>query len=160
VSKKDRFSDNFPLGRHLSVLTRQYYGALTKSLEELDIERHYSILILLESSERKCNQQHISEALNIDKASMVRMLDYLSEKGYIKRIPNPDDRRQQHIALTDKAKKQLPRIHRSIAKLNKSATKGLSASEISGFYKMINTIYRNLSNEPAHEVVVNFKKVR
>jgi len=142
------------------MLTRLYYGALTKRLEQLDIERHYSILIILDKAKEECNQQLLSCMLKTDKATMVRMIDYLCDKGYIKRIANPDDRRAYHIQLTAKAKKVLPRIHKAIGELNALATLGLTAKETEIFHRGLELVTGNLVNEPAHKVIVNFKKVK
>jgi MarR family transcriptional regulator for hemolysin len=148
----------FPLGRHFSILTRLYYGALTKKLEHLDIDRHFSILIFLDTSKQECSQQCISDVLKIDKVSMVRIVDYLTEKGYIKRLPNPDDRREHHIKLTEKAKKVMPKIHKAVNELNRTATKGLSSKQVKIFYESLYILSSNLMDQPAHKVIVNFKK--
>ena len=149
---------DFPLGRRFGMLVRLYFGALTKKLEKLDIERHYSILILLENSKGNCSQQYISDFLKVDKVSMVRMIDYLTKKGYIKRLVNPNDRREHHIVLTNKAYKMLPKIHKAIDELNAVATKGLSPAEVDIFYKSLDLLTNNLEKQPAHAVLVNFKK--
>lgn len=150
----------FPLGKQFGSLTRLYYGALTKRLEHLDIERHFSILILIDTSEKECSQQYISDVMKKDKASMVRIIDYLTEKGYIIRVPNPKDRREYHIKLTDKANKIMSKIHKGVNDLNRTATKGLSSQQVKIFYKSIDIISSNLIKEPAHKVIVNFKKAK
>ena len=150
----------FPLGRQFGSLTRLYYGALTKRFDHLDIERHFSILILLDTSEKECSQQYISDVMKKDKASMVRIIDYLTEKGYIKRVQNVMDRREYHIKLTTKADKIMREIHKGVRELNKAATKGLSPRQINNFYETINIISANLMNVPAHKVIVNFKKAK
>jgi DNA-binding MarR family transcriptional regulator len=154
------FPIGFPLGRRFSLLVRLYFGALTKRLESLDIDRHYSILILVENSESNCSQQFLSNLLNIDKASMVRIIDYLVKKGYIKRLANPKDRREHHIQLTEKAKKILPRIHAAIDELNATATSGLTPKEQKSFYKGLDTLTANLSEEPGHAIIVKYSKAK
>jgi hypothetical protein len=89
MAEVSHFPTGFPMGRGFGLLMKLYFGALTKKLEQLDIDRHYSILILLESCDGNCSQQYISNLLQIDKASMVRIIDYLVKKGCIKRGINP-----------------------------------------------------------------------
>jgi DNA-binding MarR family transcriptional regulator len=160
VSQNRTFPVGFPLGRRFGLLMRLYFGALTKKLEALDIDRHYSILILLESTEENYSQQSISNLLKIDKASMVRMIDYLVKKGYLKRLVNPDDRREHHICLTEKAKKTLPRIHTAINELNDTATAGLTTTQIKSFYQGLELLTENLASEPGHTIVVNITKTK
>ena len=150
----------FPISRRLAILTRLYYGALTKKLEHLDIERHFSILILIDTSDKECSQQYISDVMKKDKASMVRIVDYLTGKGYIKRVLNPDDRREYHIKLTEKAKNVMPRIHKAVGDLNKTATKGLSSNKVRIFDDCLSAISSNLSNQPSHKVIVKFTKAK
>lgn len=159
MPKKALF-DQMPLGRHLSVLTKMYYGALSKRLEHLDLERYYSILILIESSEEKCTQQFISDTLRIDKASMVRIIDFLVKKKFLKRTANPKDRREYHMELTAKAVKIMPELHLQKNELNSIALKGLSKTEIELFYKTLSLICCNLSQQPADRIIVNYKKVK
>ncbi|HEV7231504.1 MAG TPA: MarR family transcriptional regulator [Bacteroidia bacterium] len=154
------FPSGFPLGRRFGLLMRLYFGALSKQLERLDIDRHYSILILLESSESQCSQQYLSDLLKIDKASMVRVIDYLVKKGYIKRRVNENDRRAHQLCLTDKAHKILPTIHAAIEGLNERATSGLSDKQIKNFYEGLDLLTSNLAGEPKHTIVVNVKKLK
>lgn len=41
--------DVLPFGRSLAVLAKTYFGALTKRLEHLEIERYYSVLMVIEA---------------------------------------------------------------------------------------------------------------
>ena len=156
----NEFPSGFPLGRRFGLLMRLYFGALTKKLEQLDIDRHYSVLILLENAEAPHCQQSISDLLKMDKASMVRVVDYLVKKGYVKRLINPDDRREHRLGLTDKAKKTMPRIHKAIEGLNSKVTSGLSPKQIKEFYGMLDLLDANLANEPKDAIVVNVKKLK
>src|ERR1035437_9051012 len=142
------------------MLTRMYYGALTKKLEQLDIDRHFSVLILLDQSTKPCSQKDISELLMKDKASMVRIIDYLSDKHYITRVTNPEDRRHQIITLTEKAKRLLPKIYSGVKQLNDIALKGLKRNEKKYFYSCIDTIFHNLQQQPKNKIVIKFKTTK
>jgi DNA-binding MarR family transcriptional regulator len=150
--------ERLPLGRSLSLLAKTYFGALTKRLEHLEIERHYSILIFIEESEKGCSQQHICDNLKIDKVSMVRMLDYLIKKKFIRKVQNPKDRREYFVELTQKAQNVMPEIHAEIKNLNDLAFKGMSKEKQKEFYRNICLIYTNVESLPAHKFFVNYKK--
>ena len=117
----DSLFETLPLGRSLALLAKTYFGALTKRLEHLEVERYYSILILIEDADKGCTQQFICDHLKIDKVSMVRILDYLTQKKYVKKVQNPEDRREYFVQLTPKAKKVMPEIHAAIDGLNELA---------------------------------------
>ena len=51
--------------------------------------------------------------LNSDKVSVVRMIDYLSNKGYVKRVKDLSDKRKYGLILTLKAENEMPQNKKS-----------------------------------------------
>lgn len=147
-----------PLGKYMGVLTKIYFGALSKKLEPLGVDRHFSTLIAIDKTKEKCTQQYLSDFLNFDKVSMVRMLDYLVDKKMIVRTVNPNDRREHIIELTPKAKKIMPEIHKGIAEMNATAFKGVNKQDREVFYSCMTTILKNIEFLPANEVDIKLKK--
>jgi len=129
-------------------------------LEYLEIDRYYSVLIMLERNKGNCTQQCLCDKLKIDKASMVSIIDYLESNKLIKRKINPDDRRAYRLELTQKALTILPDLHREIDTLNKLALKGLKKSEAVFFHHALTIITDNLVIQPSASVVINFKKAK
>ena len=150
--------ESLPFGRSLAILAKTYFGALTKRLEHLEIERHYSVLIFIERANNGCTQQCICDCLKIDKVTMVGVLDYLIKKKYVKKKVNPADRREHLIELTKKAKTVLPEIHAAIDELNSSAFKGLSKQKQKEMYLCVNLIQSNLDSLPSQKIYINYKK--
>lgn len=146
-----------PFGRSLAILTKSYFGALAKRLEHLEIERYYSILIIIHKSETVCTQHYIGEQLKIDKVSMVRMIDYLIKKGFVKKIQNPNDRREYFIELTAKATQLMPELYAAIDEVNKAALKGLNKEQQKMLYENIATIQTNLDSLPSEKIFINYK---
>jgi DNA-binding MarR family transcriptional regulator len=96
--------------------------------------------------------------LDVDKVSMVRVMDYLMENGMITREVNSKDRREHLIKLTAKAKKILPEVYQGINKMNSLALKGLNKSEREQFYVMMSKMAKNIENLPVNEVDIQLKK--
>lgn len=149
---------SLPLGRSLAILTKSYYGALTKRLEHLEIERYYSILILIERLENGCTQQYICDQLKMDKVSMVRIMNFLIEKKYLRKIQNPTDKRAYLVELTKKSLRILPEIHQAIDAVNAYALNGLSASQQKVLYGHLSKMQTNLEELPTKKIFINFKK--
>ena len=149
-----------PLGRHLAILTKMYYGALSKRLEHLEIEKHYSVLVFIENHKDSCTQQDLCDALKIDKTSMVSVIDYLERKNFIKRIVNSEDRRAYLLKLTAKAIKLMPEVNREIAAMNKVALKGLSKVQADAFKNALCQISANLNAQPTSSGVIKYKKIK
>ena len=156
----DALLESLPFGRSLAVLAKTYFGALTKRLEHLEIERHYSILIFIENAPEGCTQQCICDCLKIDKVSMVSKLDDLIRKKFIKKTVNPEDRREHLIELTGKAKNALPEIHKAIESINKDAFKGLSKEQQKELYRFMHIVQSNLEPLPSQKIYINYKKAK
>jgi DNA-binding MarR family transcriptional regulator len=147
-----------PLGKYMGALTKSYFGALSKKLEHLGTDRHFSTLVAIHTAEQKCTQQYLSDLLNFDKVSMVRMLDYLVSRKMITRSVNPEDRREHIIGLTPKAKKIIPLVSKGIMEMNETAFKGVNKHDRELFYSCMAIILKNLEDLPAHKVDIKLKK--
>jgi DNA-binding MarR family transcriptional regulator len=131
-------------GRKFSLLGRLYLSALAKELKSLDLERHFSVLILINAMGDQCSQKFIADTLHVDKAMMVGVLDDLDKKGFIKRTQNPSDRREYWIQLTSKGKKSMPEIIAAVNRLNKSIMRSVSQPEEKKLHSQLESIYKNL----------------
>ncbi|CAN5422800.1 hypothetical protein BH11BAC2_BH11BAC2_25230 [soil metagenome] len=146
-----------PLGTLLAIITKQYAGVLSHMIEPSGIDRYYSILLLIESEGRPLSQQFIADHLFTDKASMVRIMNYLLKAGMIHKIVNPDNRREFLISLSAKGTKILPEINAVIAELNKIVFKGITSNERKQFYQSIQKITTNLEQLPSKQIILQYK---
>jgi len=144
---------NMPLGKICSMVTKPYYGALTKKMEHLKLEKNFSVLILLEEN-KNCTQQYIATALQIDKVSMVKIIDGFAKQGLVKRVQNPKDRREYFVELTPKGKKVLPEIHKAIKELNDIAFKDFTQKERDAFDKSLIKVYNNVKHFPSSHIIM------
>lgn len=147
TSKKISIFDieEFSLGKKFSLLGRLYLSSLSKQLNHIGLERHFSVLVIINEMGEKCCQKYIADAFGVDKTMMVSVLDDLAEKGFIKRIQNPADRREYWIHLTPKGKKSIPEIMTKVNALNKKILKGMEIKKVN---KELKSIYENLLIQP------------
>jgi len=157
-SFKNNTMDEYPLGKAMGAITKGYWGALSKKLEHIGIDRHFTTMVAIDTTKEKCTQQYLSDLLAIDKVAMVRVLDYLFANGMITRDVNPLDRREHIIKHTAKAKRVMPVIHKGINEMNKIAFKGFSKNNQKLFNGFITTIILNLKSLPVNEVDIKIKK--
>ncbi len=134
-----------PVGRIFSMLGKGYLHLLRAKLRHLDIDRNYYALVLISAHDGEITQQELALLLGQDKVSIVRVVDYLSEKGYIKRIKKPDDLRKHRIMLTEKAKFAIPEIQQSFKEINNLVLDGLSGLQVSGFTETISKISKTIT---------------
>jgi DNA-binding MarR family transcriptional regulator len=142
-----------PLGKLCSMVTKPYFGALILKMEHLGLEKNFSVLILIEKKEN-CTQQYISDTLQIDKVTMVKVIDDLTKKNLVRRVQNPKDRREYFIELTVAGYKILPKIHKAIKELNDVAFKGLKPKEQKEFYETLVKVSDNVKAFPISHIVV------
>jgi len=118
----------------------------------------FFVLVVIKENKAASTQQYLANTLQIDKVAMVKIMEYLSEKGYVKRTRNLKDRREIHVQLTAKGNKKMEQIYKAIHKTNKEATAGLSEKQKSNFIKILDVINHNLCGIPAKKMILEIKK--
>ncbi|HSY76437.1 MAG TPA: MarR family transcriptional regulator [Bacteroidia bacterium] len=138
--------EEFSFGRKFGLLGRLYLSVLAQKLKHLGLEKHFSVLVLIDKMGSQCSQKFIADTLHIDKTMMVGVLDDLGKKGFIKRTQNPTDRREYWIQLTAKGKKHMPEIKQTVNTINKAIMKEFNANDVKDFHNRLNIIYKNIKS--------------
>ncbi len=146
-----------PIGTQALILSKLYYGVLSKSLETLDTDRYYSILHFIYRN-NGCCQQKICNALAIDKTALVKVLSYLSRAGLILKKVNPNDRREQIIFLSKKGEQQTEEIIRAFTAIDQYIFVNLTAQEAHVFKKVLREIPGHLQSLPSNDLFFQYKK--
>ena len=148
-----------PVGTEALILSKLYYGALSKNLEKLEIERYYSVLMFL-YHHNGCCQQVICDNLRIDKTAMVKVLDYLSKANCIERKVNAGDRREHFIYLSKKGIKYSKEIIKTFGELDQKAFGTITENEKKVFRKVLHHLSDNLKVLPSNDLFFNYKKTK
>lgn len=145
------------VGTKALILSKLYYSVLSKSLENIDVERHYSVLFFL-NEHNGCNQQCICNNLAIDKTAMVKVIDHLIKVGFVDRNVNPDDRREHFIVLTKKGQKQTTEIVNAFNDIDKEIFSVVSKEEKAVFNKVLCQLSSKLKELPANDLFFHYKQ--
>jgi MarR family transcriptional regulator, organic hydroperoxide resistance regulator len=95
------------LGASFARLARAMIEAETPILRAHDLEMwDYAVLSALESAAAP-TQSELAAAVYRDKTRLIPILDRLAAKGLISRTPDPADRRNRVVALTDEGRAAL-----------------------------------------------------
>lgn len=86
----------------------------------------------------------LSQRTSLAKTTLTSMLDRLEQKGYLERAPDPLDRRQIRIMLTDKARELRDRYQQVSAQMNAIFYQEFSEEEIIQFDHMLARVLENL----------------
>ena len=87
-------------------------------------------------------QAELSEKSEIDRATIVGLIDRLADEGLVTRQPYKGDRRAYRICLTDKGKALEGRLGAIAEKTNQEFTKTLTKPEIKSLKEMLNKLRR------------------
>lgn len=82
----------------------------------------------------------IAQLANMTKQSVGEIVDDLVERGYVKRIPDPDDRRAKLICLTDRGEEAQAYGLRTFAKVEKEWAKRYGAERIAALRELLEEI--------------------
>jgi len=81
-----------------------------RRLEPFGVEpRAYAVLKALSEDDGR-SQRALSTELGIHRNVMVTVVDKLEQRGLVKRMPHPGDRRAFAVTLTEKARDLLPKL--------------------------------------------------
>ncbi|MCC8426573.1 MarR family winged helix-turn-helix transcriptional regulator [Mucilaginibacter sp. UR6-11] len=144
-----------PISRKLNILGRAYLTVLGNHMEHLDINRYYYPLTVICFYDGQLTQKALAEKLGKDKSVIVKIIDSLTEKGFVYRQINPEDRRQHLLGVTEKAKKAVPYIIQVFESMNQSASKNISEHDMQIFESVLNKMRDNLVDFKNKEFIAN-----
>lgn len=147
-----------PLGKLFSQLAKDYVGTFTRRLEGLPIKRYFYPLVLIHEADGKLSQTLLADELFVDKVTVVRMIDYLSEHNCVARKQNPADRREQLLELTSEGKKLVPVIRQAMIETNALSLNHLDNDEVEILENALSRIACNLKQQPQDSYKVEFIK--
>ena len=89
----------------------------------------------------------LSKAVGLANTTLTSMLDRMEESGLIKRFPDPDDRRKNLIALTDKARGLREKYEQVSQEMNEVYYKGFTEEEIIEFEMYLQRVLKNVKEK-------------
>jgi DNA-binding MarR family transcriptional regulator len=146
----DAFGDVRPTEQSLGYRIRYTYRAFVKALgDELGPHQvttsQWSALRALWQQEG-LSQVELAQRMMVEKASLTPVLKAMAAGGLIKRTRNSEDRRKVNIFLTVAGRRLKSDVLPVGGKINKRATRGLSAAEIQQLHALLTRIMVNLQS--------------
>lgn len=96
----------------------------------------YSVLVLI-SANPGLSQSDLADALGIERARMVRLLDELERRSLTTRVPSTRDRRSHALFLTPDGRKNLERIEALVADHESHVVERLGSARRTSLIKML-----------------------
>ena len=140
---------NLALLRHLN---RNFQAA------GFDITKEqWSLLICLLHQEGE-TQRFFAEKTLRDKVSITKVIDSLSKRNLVERIPDEHDRRIKRIYLTKQGKKIIPGLKKIALKSLEDAFAGVKKKDLDNFKEVLSKINLNLTGTDLLEFINNNKR--
>ena len=89
-------------------------------------------------------QTFLADVLEIENATLARLLDRLEADGWIERRPSPTDRRAKHLYLTEKPAAIIDAMFRISSQLQRDTLNGMPSAEREHLIDSLLGIKRNL----------------
>ncbi len=102
------------------------------------------VLLQLHREPQGLMQRELAERLGIEGPTLVRLLDTLEQRNWIRRIPAADDKRRKYAVLTASASAQIAIIESQSEELRQRMLAGLSDADIEAGLVLMRRLQRNL----------------
>jgi MarR family transcriptional regulator for hemolysin len=87
-------------------------------------------LIWIERLGENVRQNALADAIGIEGASLVRLIDELQSSGLVTREPDPSDRRANVVSLTPRGREVVTEVNEDIQNLREQIFASISAADI------------------------------
>ena len=138
--------DNRRLMRDVSQVGREISTIFDGHLRQhgLTLARAH-ILLQLIKNDCATSQSAVTEHLQVEHPTAVRILDGLEALGYITRTPAPGDRRAKNVELTDTGRPLAQRVVATIDELNHVLLEGVDPDDAEVASSVLETLLVNLA---------------
>lgn len=138
----------FDLGASFARLSQAINEAETPILEAHGLQMwDYVVLSALEHGTTP-KQSHLAQAVRRDQTRLIQNLDRLQERGLIGRSPDPADRRNRIIELTDAGRRLLVTCQTDVRAMEARLLAPLTARQRVTFIGMLETLAASVSTDP------------
>ena len=93
------------------LLLKTINGTFAGLTKDITFEQMGVLYYISRSNTKDMIQQDIAEVMDKTKSAILRSIDILEEKGFVKRLPVAGDRRKNVIELTDTGKTIIEKMH-------------------------------------------------
>ena len=116
-------------------------------------ESALNTLAVIEGAERPLTPSEISERTFRSSATMTSILDVLERRGWIRRVPNPQDRRSVLIEISEDGYAITDRFLPGVRKIERAVMGELSAKELAALMNILTKILESTARVCASEPI-------
>ena len=117
--------------------------AMDRELARFDISAPQLIVLASVANREADSASSLCRSISYDPGAMTRMIDRLEQKGLIRRVPNPEDRRGTNLELTTAGKVLFPQLLEAKDMVQKQFLRGFSAGDVATLEGLLNRMLDN-----------------
>ena len=117
--------------------------ALDAELAPYDISAAQMIVLGFIATGEADSAAGLCKGISYDPGAMTRMIDRLEQKGLLRRLPRPEDRRTQNLELTPEGKALCPKLAAAKDVVQQRFLRGFSQDEERMFEALLNRMLSN-----------------
>jgi DNA-binding MarR family transcriptional regulator len=141
----ERSSTRQPHGiiRLINRLRVELIDAMDRELSKFDITAPQLIVLASVANKEADSAAGLCKSISYDPGAMTRMIDRLEQKGLVRRVPNPDDRRAMNLELTTAGKALFPQLLKAKETVQAQFLRGFGKAEVQALESFLNRMLDN-----------------
>jgi DNA-binding MarR family transcriptional regulator len=117
--------------------------AMDRELAQVDITAPQLIVLASVANREADSASQLCKSISYDPGAMTRMIDRLEQKGLVRRVARPDDRRTMTLEMTAAGKALYPQLLAAKATVQAHFLRGFSKDEVAQLENLLNRLLDN-----------------
>lgn len=122
------------------LLLKTINGTFSMLTNEITFEQMGVLYYISRSNNKNLIQQDIASVMDKTKSAILRSIDILEEKGFVKRLPVAGDRRKNVIEITGMGKTIIDKMHETFLEQDKVLSDGISQNDLATTISVLSKI--------------------
>ena len=127
------------------MLLRSINGRFACITNDITFEQMGVLYYISRNKGKELIQQDIAEIMEKPKSSILRSIDVLEEKGFVRRLSSPGDRRKNVIELTANGRAVIDEMHQHFIGQDSVLKEGITEDELETCMGVLSKILRKCS---------------
>jgi len=144
-----------PLTDELAVLSKhgiirlinrvriELIDAMDRELAQFDITAPQLIVLASVANREADSASQLCKSISYDPGAMTRMIDRLEQKGLVRRVARPDDRRAMTLEMTAACRALFPKLLQAKETVQAQFLRGFGKDEVATLEKLLNRLLDN-----------------
>jgi DNA-binding MarR family transcriptional regulator len=117
--------------------------AMDRELAQFDITAPQLIVLASVANREADSASQLCKSISYDPGAMTRMIDRLEQKGLVRRVARPDDRRAMTLEMTAAGRALFPKLLQAKETVQAQFLRGFGKDEVATLEKLLNRLLDN-----------------